>query len=111
MTLPTTVPPPTEAPETAVFYRIKPRSDGSTVLALLTVGDAPYTLVQHLFELDNYLTRFLFHDLARALHGIADPGPRPEAAALLASLDSDDPTAFDSALDAYTARIHHWWAA
>ncbi|MEU3981435.1 hypothetical protein AB0F77_15210 [Streptomyces sp. NPDC026672] len=95
-------------PVPAVFYRIEPRPDGSTVLALLTVT-GPYILTEHLFELDKHLTRYLLNDLKRAHRDIPDPGPRPEAAAMLAALDSDDPTAFTTAVDAYTARLHHLW--
>ncbi|MEU6492654.1 hypothetical protein ABZ890_19970 [Streptomyces sp. NPDC046984] len=96
------------APLAAVHYRVEPRPDGSTVLALLTVS-GPYVLTEHLFELDEHLTRYLLNDLDRAHRDVPDPGPRPEAAAMLAALDSDDPTAFDAAVDAYTARLHRLW--
>ncbi|MEV7389528.1 hypothetical protein [Streptomyces sp. NPDC091215] len=95
-------------PLAAVHYRIEPHPDGSAVLALFTVT-GPYILTEHLFELDKHLTRYLLNDLKRALHDIPDPGPRPEAAAMLAALDSNDPTAFDTAVDTYTARLHHLW--
>ncbi|MEW2467155.1 hypothetical protein AB0919_19370 [Streptomyces sp. NPDC046994] len=95
-----------DAPQPAVNFRVKTRPDGSTVLALHIVA-APYLLHEHRYELDPYLTRSLLHELTRNLHGIPDPGPRPEVAALLTALDSDDHTAFTAALDAYTARLHH----
>ncbi|MFE7974759.1 hypothetical protein [Streptomyces shenzhenensis] len=90
----------------AINFRTETRPNGSTVLSLRTVA-APYVLNEHRFELDPYVTRALLHALARELDPIPDPGPRPEAAALLAALDSDDPTAFTTARDAYTDRLHH----
>ncbi|WP_308794851.1 hypothetical protein, partial [Streptomyces spinoverrucosus] len=95
-------------PIRAVHHRTATRPDGSTVLTLFTVA-GPYVLTEDRFELDPYLTRALLRDLTRDLHGIPDPGPRPESAALIAALDSDDPTAFSTALDAYTARLHALW--
>ncbi|MET8632836.1 hypothetical protein [Streptomyces sp. NPDC004680] len=94
-----------DAPQPAVNFRLKTGPDGSTVLALHIVA-APYVLHEHRYELDAYLTRSLLHELTRSLRGIPDPGPRPEVAALLAALDSDDHTAFTTALDAYSARLH-----
>ncbi|MGW4931624.1 hypothetical protein ACWEQH_01305 [Streptomyces sp. NPDC004166] len=94
-----------DAPQPAINFRMKTRPDGSTVLALHILA-APYVLHEHRYELDPYLTRSLLHELTRNLHGIPDPGPRPEVAALLTALDSDDHTAFTTALDAYTARLH-----
>ncbi|MGY4925315.1 hypothetical protein [Streptomyces sp. 900105755] len=108
MTQSTDSPRACRTPLAAVHYRIEPRPDGSTALALLTVT-GPYILTEHLFELDKHLTRYLLNDLKRALRDVPDPGPRPEAAAMLAALDSNDPTAFDAAVDAYTARLHHLW--
>ncbi|MFI1725922.1 hypothetical protein [Streptomyces sp. NPDC020489] len=90
-------------------YRTEPRPDGSTVLVLLAVADQPYTLTQHRFALDKHLSHFLLATLTRDLDGIPDPGPRPEVAALLAALDSDNPTAFTTALDAYTGRLLNLW--
>ncbi|GAA3851100.1 hypothetical protein [Streptomyces lannensis] len=95
-----------DTPQPVINFRLKTRPDGSTVLALHIVA-APYVLHEHRYELDPYLTRSLLHELTRNLHGIPDPGPRPEVAALLTALDSDDHTAFTTALDAYTARLHH----
>jgi hypothetical protein len=96
---------------TVTGYRTEPRPDGSTVLVLLTVADQPYTLTQHRFALDKHLTHYLLAALARDLDGIPNPGPRPEVAALLAALDSDDPTAFTTALDAYTGRLLNLWTS
>ncbi|MEV7387512.1 hypothetical protein [Streptomyces sp. NPDC091215] len=95
-----------DAPPPAINFRTEPRPDGSTVLSLLTVT-APYVVTEHRFELDPHLTRSLLGALLRDLDGIPDPGPYPEAAALLAALDSTDPTAFDTAMDAYHAHLHH----
>ncbi|MGI5436466.1 hypothetical protein ACQEV4_03015 [Streptomyces shenzhenensis] len=90
-------------------YRTDPRPDGSTVLTVLTVGEQPYTLVEHRFELDRYLTRSLLRALARDLDDIPDPGPRPEAAALIDAVRTGDRNALAEAADAVNARILSLW--
>jgi hypothetical protein len=95
--------------DTVTWYRTEPRPDGSTVLTVLTVGEQPYTLNEHRFELDRYLTRFLLGTLARDLDGIPDPGPRPEVAALTDASRRGDRAAFNTAMDAYTAHLHNLW--
>ncbi|MER5916503.1 hypothetical protein ABT124_40490 [Streptomyces sp. NPDC001982] len=62
--------------EQVTMVRTEPRSDGSTVLVLLTVGP-PLTLIEHRMFLDPYLTRALLHTLDRDLDGIEPPGPPP----------------------------------
>ncbi|MEU2333957.1 hypothetical protein ABZ608_10135 [Streptomyces sp. NPDC013172] len=94
-----------DAPPAAINFRTETRPDGSTVLSLLTVT-GPYAVTEHRFDLDPHLTRALLGALFRDLDGIPDPGPYPEAAALLAALDSTDPTAFGTAMDAYHAHLH-----
>ncbi|MFE9287421.1 hypothetical protein [Streptomyces olivaceus] len=106
MTHPTSHGRVTDSAQSAINFQTETRPDGSTVLSLLTVA-APYVLDEHRFELDPYLSRALLNELAHNLDTIPDPGPRPEAAALLAASDSDDPTALNAALNVYTARLHH----
>lgn len=97
-----------DAPARVVNVRTEPSPDGSTVLALLTVGP-PCVLIEHRVFLDRYLTRALLHALARDLDDIEDPGPTPEGAALLDAWRCGDRDGFSAALDAYNARILSLW--
>ncbi|MFE9812148.1 hypothetical protein [Streptomyces sp. NPDC005548] len=95
--------------EQVTMVRTEPRPDGSAVLVLLTVGP-PLTLIEHRMELDPYLTRALFHTLARDLDGIPTPPPTREAAALLDAFRAGDREAFTAAVDGYSDSILNLWA-
>lgn len=97
-----------DRPDRVTVARTEPRPDGSTVLVLLTVGP-PLTLIEHRMALDPYLTRALFHTLARDLDGIEDPGPTPESGALLVALRSGDREAVSAAMDGYSHRLLSLW--
>ncbi|NUV62801.1 hypothetical protein G6W55_24435 [Streptomyces sp. CAI-85] len=90
------------------MVRTEPRPDGSTVLVVLTPGP-PMVLVENRFFLDRYLTRALLHTLDRDLHGIPDPSPTPEGAALLAAFRAGDKEAFSAAMDGYSFSILSLW--
>ncbi|TQE35272.1 hypothetical protein Sipo8835_13485 [Streptomyces ipomoeae] len=96
------------APERVTMVRTEPRPDGSTVLVLITPGP-PMVLIEHRFFLDRYLTRALLCTLDRDLDGIPNPGPTPEAAALLDALRAGDKEAFNAAMDNYSFRVLSLW--
>ncbi|MFD5720175.1 hypothetical protein [Streptomyces sp. NPDC127036] len=94
--------------EQVTMVRTEPRPDGSAVLVVLTVGP-PLTLIEHRMEMDPYLTRALFHTLARDLEGIPTPPPTREAVALLDAFRAGDREAFSAAVDGYSDSILNLW--
>ncbi|MFD8028159.1 hypothetical protein ACFV3F_05265 [Streptomyces sp. NPDC059717] len=106
MTHPTDLPRELAVPDTVTAFRTDRTQDGSAVLVLLTVGEQPYTLIEHRFALDRYVLYALTCDL----DGIPDPGPRPEVAALIDAEHTGDQAAFTEAVDRVNARIHNLWA-
>ncbi|MCX4765304.1 hypothetical protein OG562_30880 [Streptomyces sp. NBC_01275] len=98
-----------EGTERVVSTGIEPSSDGSVILTLVTVGPT-LTLIEYRMFLDRYVTWSLLRTLARELDGIEDPGPTPEAAALLDAVRTDDQTAIASAGDGLNDRVLSLWA-
>ncbi|MFF7839477.1 hypothetical protein ACFZC6_11760 [Streptomyces ossamyceticus] len=108
MTDPTSIPRVPDGTERVTMVRTETRPDGSTVLVLITPGP-PMVLIEHRFFLDPYLTRALLCTLDRDLDGIPNPGPTPEAAALLDALRAGDKEAFNAAMDNYSFRVLSLW--
>lgn len=94
--------------ERVAGYDLKTEPDGSTVLVLRTVG-TPLELIEHRMFLDPYLTRSLLRALACDLRDVPDPGPRPEMAALIDAVRSDDREAIAAAGSAINDRILSLW--
>ncbi|BBC37035.1 hypothetical protein SGFS_083290 [Streptomyces graminofaciens] len=97
-----------EGTERVVSTGIEPRSGGSMILAVVTVGE-PLELTEQFLFLDPYATWSLLRAMTRQLHDLQDPGPTPEFAALLDAVRTGDQTAITAAGDALNDRILSLW--